>query len=321
MCLNTDSLQHFKKNKDKMTELLNRQKIEREYIQCTSILTHTGILEFLPISKNIGVIGIDGKEYPIPGQEQVTDLVVKNKKRINKKILQGFNQLVLIPFAISLPVLIESLETTILRHAKERSIFRTRHSASDPPLAIPVNKTKQVWIWETLRQAINASELIYFPKEYSGNHRGQTKLEVIRNSSVCVFPGWSVGLIESFPLMPGPGRGKTIGGRRQLETGSSPNEYLQILKLQAYEGETGKTLEDFIIKFLTHLEKTNEVSHDADDDNALWCLGQYMKVSYAELVPTGRWFRRVGRVRLDMHRTNNKRCTKSWGASTMVRLY
>jgi len=37
--------------------------------------------------------------------------------------------------------------------------------------------------------------------------------------------------------------------------------------------------------------------------NALWCPGQYMKILYAELVPTGRWHRDVGRVRLDMHRT------------------
>ena len=77
-------------------------------------------------------------------------------------------------------------------------------------------------------------------------------------------------------------------------------------------GETGKTLEDFMTKFLTHLETTNEVCNDRYDNNALWCLGQYLKVTYAELVPTGRWQRDVGRARLDMHRTGNKPCTKSW---------
>jgi hypothetical protein len=50
------------------------------------------------------------------------------------------------------------------------------------------------------------------------------------------------------------------------------------------------------------------------------CLGQYTKISYAEVVPTGRWHRDVGRVRLDMHRTGNKHCKKSWGVSTTVRL-
>ncbi len=129
-----------------------------------------------------------------------------------------------------------------------------------------------------------------------------------------------MGLVESFPIMPAHGQGRKLGGRRQLEIGSSPNEYLQTLQAQAYQGETGKTLEDFITKFLTHLETTHEISHDMDDNNALWCLAHYLKISYADLVPTGRWFRSIGRVRLDMHRTNNKLCTKSWGGSTTVRL-
>jgi hypothetical protein len=185
---------------------------------------------------------------------------------------------------------------------------------------VRVNKEKQVWIWDTLRQAIDTDELVYFPQEYSSNHRGQTKLVVINNGRICDFPGWSVGLVESFPIMPEQGQGRTLGGRRQLEIGSSPNEYLQTLQSEAYQGETGKTLEDFITKFLTYLEITNEVSNDVDDNNALWCLAQYLKVPYAELVPTGRWYRSVGRTRLDMHRTNNKLCTKSWGGSTTVRL-
>ncbi|HZL82699.1 MAG TPA: hypothetical protein VFB98_04365 [Candidatus Deferrimicrobium sp.] len=129
-----------------------------------------------------------------------------------------------------------------------------------------------------------------------------------------------MGLIEKLRIMPEQGQGKTLGGRRQLETGYSPLEYLQTLQTEVYEGETGKTLEDFITDFLTHLETTNEVSSDVKDHNALWCLGQYLRISYAEVVPTGRWVRDVGRVRLDMHRTGNKVCTRNWGASSTVRL-
>ncbi len=120
--------------------------------------------------------------------------------------------------------------------------------------------------------------------------------------------------------MPGQNEGLTLGGRKQLETGYSPSEYLQTLQAEVYRGETGKILEDFVTEFIIRLVTTNEVSNDVDDHNALWCLGQYLKVSYAELVPTGRWFRSVGRVRLDMHRTRNKECTRSWGGATVVRL-
>ena len=294
--------------------------VEKEYARCVTALNRTGILTLLPRSESIGVMGIDGKEYPIPTQEQVAELFDHNRELACRKVPQGFDRLELTPMAMPTPLLIDRMKAAILKHAAEGKIFQTRRSPSDPLLPVRVNTEKTVWIWDTLRQALDTDELVYFPLEYSSNHRGQTKIEVVNNGRICAVPGWSVGLVESLPIMPGQGQGKTSGDRRQLETGSTPRDYLRTLQTQAYFGETGKTLEDFITKFLTHLKTTNEVSNDVHDNNALWCLGQYLKVSYAELVPTGRWFRDVGRARLDMHRTGNRLCTRSWGGSSTVRL-
>ena len=299
---------------------MNINYLEKEYTRIITALNRTEILTLLPLSENLGVIGVDGKEYPVPTQEQVVELIANNRELVGKKVQQGFDRLELTPMAMPLAHLFELLKAAILKHAAEGKIYQTRRSASVPHTPIRVNKEKRVWIWDTLRQAIDADELVYFPREYSSEHQGQTKLGAINNERICAFPGWSVGLVEGFPIMCGQGQGRTLGGRRQIETGFSPNEYLQTLQSEVYQGETGKTLEDFITKFLTHLETVNEVSNDLDDNNALWCLAQYLKVPYAECVPTGRWIRSVGRVRLDMHRTNNKRCTKSWGGSTTVRL-
>ena len=295
--------------------------VEREYARCVTALNQAGILTLLPKSESLGVIGIDGNEYPIPTQEQVVELFAYNRELVGRKVPQGFDCLELTPMAMPIPLLIDRMKAAILKHAAEGKIYQTRRSASDPLIPVRVNTEKHVWIWETLRQALDADEFVYFPVEYSSNHRGQTKLEVVNNGRICAVAGWSVGLVESSPIMPAQGQAKTLGGRRQLEIGSSPREYLRTLHTKACEGETGQTLEDFIIKFLTHLETTNEVSNDVNDNNALWCLGQYLKVPYAELVPTGRWIRNVGRARLDMHRTGNKLCTKSWGVSTTVRLH
>ena len=294
--------------------------VEKEYVRCVSALNRTGILTLLLKSGSMGVVGIDGKEYPIPTREQVAELFAYNRELVGRKVPQGFDRLELTPLAAPTPLLLDKMKAAILKHAAEGKIYQTRRSPSDPLIPVHVNAEKQVWIWETLRQALDTDELVYFPEEYSSNHRGQTKLEAANNGRICAVPGWSVGLVESYPIMPAQGQGKTLGGRRQIEIGSSPREYLRTLQTQPYLGETGKTLEDFITKFLTRLETTNEVSNDVNDNNALWCLGQYLKVPYAELVPTGRWYRTVGRVRLDMHRTGNKLCTKSWGASTTVRL-
>jgi hypothetical protein len=294
--------------------------VEREYARCITALTSTGILTLLAESESKGVTGTDGKEYPVPTREQVCDLFDHNRELVERKVPQGFDRLELTPLAMPAPILIDRLRAAIIKHAAEGTIFQTRYSPSDPLILVRVNKEKQVWVWETLRQAWENGELVYFPQEYSVIHRGQTKPEVVRNRRICAIPGWSVGLVESFPIMPGPDQGTTRGGRKQLEIGSSPREYLLTLKDATYQGETGKTLEDFITAFLIRLETTNEVTNDLRDGNALWCLGQYMKIPWAEVVPTGRWHRDVGRVRLDMHRTGNKQCAKSWGVSTVVRL-
>jgi hypothetical protein len=294
--------------------------VETEYTRCITELNSTGILTLLPESERRGVIGTDGKEYPVPTLEQVVDLFGQNRDLVERKIPQGFDRLELIPLAMPVPLLIEIMKTAIIRHGTEGKIFQTRRSPSDPSIPVRVNKEKQVWVWETLRKALDTDELVYFPQEYSANHRGLTKAEAVNNRRICAVPGWSIGLVESLPVMPGRGEGKTVGGRRQLEIGSSPKEYVRELQDEAYQGETGKTLEDFIMEFLSRLETTHEVSNDIRDNNALWCLGQYMKIPYAEVVPAGRWHRDIGRVRLDMHRTGNKRCTKSVGASTTVRL-
>ena len=297
--------------------------IEREYVRCVNVLNQSGIVTHLSKSESIGVIGIDGKEYPIPSQEQVLELFAHNRELVSRKVQQGFDRLELTPMAMPTPLLVDRMKAVILQHAAEGKIYQTRRSPSDPLRPVRVNPEKTVWIWDTLRQALVTDELVYFPQEYSSNHRGQTKLEVVNNGRICAVPGWSVGLVESLAMMPQQGRGKTVGGRRQLEIGSSPRDYLRTLQTQAYQGETGKTLEDYITKFLTHLKTTHEVSHDRFDNNALWLLGQYVKYVEqvkSDLVPTGWWHRPFGRVRLDAHRPGNRLCTLSWGGSSTVRL-
>jgi hypothetical protein len=294
--------------------------VEGEYAHCVTALTRTGILTVLPKSETLGVFGIDGKEYPLPTHKQVAELFYYNRELVGRKVPQGFDRLELTPMAMPTPLLIDRMEAAIIKHAAEGKIYQTRRSPSDPLLPVRVNAENPVWVWETLRQALDTDGVVYFPQKYSSNHGGQTKAEVINNGRICAVPGWSVGLVESLPIMPHQGRGKTLGSRRQLEIGSSPRDYLQTLQTQAYQGETGKTLEDFITEFVIHLETANEVSNDRYDDNSLWCLGQYVRVKYADLVPTGWWHRVFGRARLDMHRTGNKLCTRSWGGSSTVRL-
>src|SRR4030042_6629964 len=141
--------------------------VEGEYARCVTALSRTGILTLLPKSESIGVIGIDGKEYPIPTQQQVVELFDHNRELVGRKVPQGFDSLELTPMAMPTSLLIDRLRTAVLRHAAEGKICQTRRSPSDPLIPVRVNTEKTVWIWDTLRQALDTDELVYFPQEYS----------------------------------------------------------------------------------------------------------------------------------------------------------
>jgi hypothetical protein len=175
--------------------------VESEYDRCVAALTSTGILWLLPESSKMGVVGIDGKEYPVPSREQVAELFAHNRELLKVKVLQGFDRLQLTPLAMPLTLLMVRLEEAIRKHAGERQIYQTRYSHTDPLIPVRVNPEKLVWVWETLRLALDTREMVYFPEEYSANHRGLTKSEVITNGRICAVPGWSVGLVESLPFM------------------------------------------------------------------------------------------------------------------------
>lgn len=67
--------------------------LKKEYACTITALNRAGILTHLPRSENLGVIGIDGKEYPVPAQEQLQEVFTRNKELVDRKMRQGFTQL------------------------------------------------------------------------------------------------------------------------------------------------------------------------------------------------------------------------------------
>jgi len=301
---------------------LNITNLEEKYARTITALIRTGILTFLPRSKKLGVIGIDGKKYPAPTIENLVDIFARNKELVDRKMRQGFTQLLLTPIAMPIPQLIDLAKTALLKHAAAGKIIQTKRKSTDPHIPVRVNTAAPIWIYERVRKVLDTPKIVYFPQAYTKNdHKGLTKEEVIHTSRLCAVPGWSVGLIEPIPIMPGQGRGKVKGGRKQLEGNSAPRDYLQTLTSPAYQGETGWTLEDFLTHFITHLEISNQVSHDRFDANALWLFGSYIPdmMPKALVVPVGYWSRNVGRkMYMSAHRTGNR--FKDWVGRSIVRL-
>ena len=282
--------------------------LEEEYGLALSALERTGVLAPLPETGTPGVVGIDGQEYPVPTMETLQAIFSHNRERVERKTRQGFTRLLLTPLAMPVPQLLRRVETALRERAASGRIL--------------ANAAAPIWVWERVRKALDTHELVYFPLRYTDpGHQGSTKEEVVRDLRFCAVAGWSVGLVEPVPVMPRPGQGEVLGGRRQLEAASSPREYLQTLSAPVYEDETGWTPEDFLTHFLTQLETTGQVGHDRCDGNALWLLGTYLPhlMPTPHLVPVGYGSRDVGRkMYLTAHRTGNR--LKVCVARTVVRL-
>jgi hypothetical protein len=173
------------------------------------------------------VIGIDGKEYPAPTQEQLQGVFRLNRELVDRKIRQGFTQLQLTPIAMPISHLNDRARTIVLKHVAAGKIIQTKRNSTDADIQVRVNTAEPVWTWDRVRQALDTPNLVYLPQAYTGHdNQGLTKEEVMQETRICALPGWSVGLIEPIPIMPQQGQGRVIGGRRQLEAYSTPRDYL-----------------------------------------------------------------------------------------------
>jgi hypothetical protein len=77
------------------------------------------------------MIGIDGKEHPVPTQEQLQEVFTRNKELVGKKMRQGFTSLRLTPIAMPTSQLIDRVKTAVLKHAAAGKIIQTRQNSTD----------------------------------------------------------------------------------------------------------------------------------------------------------------------------------------------
>ena len=238
-------------------ETFETLNLPEQYESQKNILEKVGILETLS-SGELGIKGIDKKEYPFPKYEDILERIEEKGEILKTKIEQGFNQLLIVPFGMRLNDLIEKYGQVILKHYQEGKLLATKEKPSDPDEKLELNENTPIWIWEEYYNADTEGKLVYFPKQFSKtNHQGKTKIELLKKE---LCSGYNIILIEDLPNIPRKGKGKTIGNRKQIEIGQSPKEYLEMLKKdKQYLNEQGMTPEDQITYAITYLEKTNQV--------------------------------------------------------------
>jgi hypothetical protein len=266
-------------------EALSQEKLKEQYETQKEILQRNGILEQLS-SGELGIKAIDNQEYAFPSFPEITQGLRKNKEMFKTKIEQGFNQLLITPFGMKLDDLTEKYKQVILKHHKEGKLFATKENPGDPDEKLELDEANPVWVWDEYKEADQNGKLVYSPQEFSANHQGKTKQEILNQTK----QGFSVKLMEDLPNLPRANKGKEIKGRKQLEAGQSPNKYLETFKTDPiHKNETGLTPEEWLTYALQYLEQFNQVIDDySGKGSASFQVGAYFT---SGAVPYSSWFR------------------------------
>jgi len=287
--------------------LERKLNLRNQYESEKNILLGAGILETFPSGAQ-GIKGIDLKPYLMPSYQEVRNLIREKKAVFEKKADQGFTKLLLVPFGIKLDDLIEKYRQLLLAHyadmpdpqdptkrvpdPQRTKLFATKEKDADPNEPLDLDTNQPVWVWDKYNGADADGTLIYDPKEFSQNHGGKTKADILKETQGKISPAWRIILVESNPNIPRATKGKDIGGRKQLEANQTPNDYLTKIGKGAYEHESGTTPEEWLTRAVSYLETTNQAIDDYQGKGSIaYNTGAYFPAS--DYVPDGCW----GRVR------------------------
>lgn len=284
-------------------ENLPPKELKEQYESQKGIMKNVGILEKLS-NGEMGIKGIDNKEYAYPSYQEIARRMRENKEMLKTKTEQGFNQLLIVPFGMKLDDLIEKYRQVILKHHQEGKLLATKEKETDPDEPLELNESQPVWVWDKYQNADTDGELVYFPEEFSENHNGKTKEQILSQTK----SGFNILLIEDLPNIPrgleeddngnitNYGEVEEKGGRKQIAAGGKPKNYLKRFKTDPqYQNETGMTPEEQIICAIKHLEEKNQVIDDWQGKGSLsYQLGAYFTAD--GYVPGAVWYRDGGRA-------------------------
>jgi hypothetical protein len=264
----SEQLSSFEQQREALAEKL---KLREQFETQIKTLNETGILEILPESQELGIIGIDSKGYPIPNYDEILARITPEKiELLTKKFEQGFTQLLLVPFGMPLDILIDRYRRELLEHDSKGILLGTNGTK------LELNRENPTDIWHGYDHADISGKLVYDPQKFSSNHQGKTKEELIRENGA-----WQVILTEDLPDLPAEGKGKTIQERHQLEANKSSEEYLKVMQTDSqYQGEHGFNPEAELTLWLTTLH-TKNIQLDVWQSPHKACLltGSYFKSS------------------------------------------
>ena len=238
-------------------------------------LSSLGLLSIDTDTKLLGIRWVDGTHYPIPTPAMIEERMRKDPV-LAEKMAQGFDvkNFILTPFALPLDTLVAALGKATLAQYKKGGNKLTSTNGD----TLELNEDEPLWAWDQYKGADVNGSLIYHPQRFTkDNHGGSTKAELLKNPE----NAWRILLLEENPDIPREGKGKTTGGRKQIEANSTAAEYLSALQTDPiYRREQGLTPEDEIVHALIHLTEQQHIINDYQGPGTIpFLTGAYFPAS------------------------------------------
>lgn len=214
-------------------------------------------------------ITVDGRSHLLPRFEEI--LARLRTPRVQDKLRQGFDTLLLVPFGLPLGRFLDAWRQGLRRNA-------------DTLRAIGAFDADPLWVWD----GYEADDLVYDPRSFQADHGGRTKAALLTAKDSY----WEVLLVEgALQNLPLAGEGETVCGRPQFECGESPAQYVLALHSRT---ESCLPPEAYVMHFLGTLIHRGEV---LDTQTVSYLPRAFLPLS--AVVPEARWAPALGRMLLD----------------------
>ncbi len=243
-----ESLQPFEIQRESLAE---RLKLKDQWESQIRVLNEAGILEILPESQELGVIGVDGQQYPIPEYSDVLNqLTPENLELLEAKQEEDYNKLIITPFAMPLKQLIDRYSSLLKRKDKTGELKDSQGNSinisdGDEPIKLPVKLIEDGY----------DDTLLYFGKLGEEQETGKTKKKSIEQGKI-----WHFCLVQ--------------------DTNSLENKRIET-KIDSYlqeGGLSGYTLEDWLMHAITNLQESGKQIDCTDSKEIIpnWLMGSYL---------------------------------------------
>lgn len=305
-----DEIAYFLKQKDKISELKQEvyekiwpfehvamREVIKEYKAQVALLKESGIAQRLE-GGEYGVRDLISREKEVPSWEEVRHRLMKKKEILDGKFKQGFTQMLLVPFGMSLNQLMGVLGSNLIKFHEQGKLFspQTKRTKEEKKL-LHLDIDHPITFWgNAYKEGDRNKKLSYYLKAPNS----PAKTWVIKGN--CLLQGdnpcWQVLFLQKESFKPPRERSKRTGGRKDLGYGLSAEGFLKKMRGEEYKYESALTPEDWIIKFLAHLYDTGEVSNCSNNISQLvGCL--YNEGEDFSSRACAYWHDELGQVRFD----------------------